>query len=136
MSLELHIFLKREVTPDRLRWQESIDALGMPLTLNPDLDLSKDSGFSPSKLNGEDSGFEIYPTDAREVLSAYPHLSSIVGNCDYVISFRWGGDLKECASVLFAVAALVKDCGGIAYSPHDDTVCDFDQLVAEAKQCL
>jgi hypothetical protein len=137
MSLELHVFMKRESVPDRRRWQASIDALGLPLILYADLNLAKDTGFSPCKINGEDSGFEIFPNDeAKKLLSAYPHITSVVGDRDYVISFRWGGDLRECGCVFAAAAALVKSVDAVAYYPDDDIVYEMPRLLEEARQCF
>jgi hypothetical protein len=85
-------------------------SLGLPLELNPDLDPLHDRGFSPSKLKGINSGFEIYSESAKNVVETQPQLAKIIGTRDWCISFRWGGDLSECACVLAASAGLVKLC--------------------------
>ena len=137
MSLELYAFLKGERLPDRARWQDSISAIGFPLQLDPALDPSSDTGFSPCQLVGQQSGFEIYHGPAQEILASYPHLATVVGDRDYTITFCWGGDLRECGCVLGAAAALVKDFDAVTYYPDDDIVTtDFQELVAEARQCL
>jgi hypothetical protein len=90
MALELHVFLRKQDVPDRQEWQDVIQTIKLPFELDPTMDLSRDTGFSPSKLKGEDSGFEIYPGPAENFLSSYPRLKKVIGDRDYVISFRWG----------------------------------------------
>ena len=48
MSMELYAFIAS--LPDRDSWQAKIDDAGLDLQLDPDLDLSRDSGFSPCML--------------------------------------------------------------------------------------
>ena len=136
MSLETHAFMARDGLPDLARWQAAIDAAGLPLQLHPELDLSKDSGFSPCKLKGEDSGFEIYVDEAKELLASYPHLEERLAGQDCAVSFRWGGDMKECACVLAAAYALAKDFDAVVYYPDDDMVYSLDELLEETNQCL
>ena len=68
MSLELYAFL--DSLPDRAAWQAAIDQIGIDLKLDPELDLAKDSGFSPCEIKGCRSGFEILVEKAADVLGA------------------------------------------------------------------
>lgn len=122
--------------PGRSSWQAAVWSLGLPLELSPALDLFHDSGFSPSKLKGLDSGFEIYSEPAGGLLENRPELARTVGDRDWCISFRWGGDMNECACVLAASAALVKLCDAVAYYPDDNRTYDLNALLQEAKRCL
>ncbi|MGH9783646.1 MAG: hypothetical protein ACRD88_05625, partial [Terriglobia bacterium] len=132
--MELHVFLRRDRVPDRERWQQSIAALGLPLELDPTLDLSQTKGFSTCKLNSEDSGFEVYPDDPlQEIVTAYPSMAPLTTDFDYAVTFRWSGDMKECGCVLVAAAALVKDFQALAYFPDDDIVYGAEQLMEEAR---
>src|SRR5258707_8333657 len=110
MSIEMHVFLSRARVPDRPSWQAAIGSLEIPFELNASLDPFNDKGFSPSKIRGVDSGFEVYFEPSREVLKSYPEMVKSVGDRDWCISFRWGGDMNECACALAASAALVKLC--------------------------
>ena len=136
MSLEMHVFLDKRRVPDRGSWQAAVDSLGLPLQLNPDLDPTHDTGFSPSEISGLKSGFEIYSEPADTSLQHRAALAENVGNRDWCISFRWGGDMKECACVLVASAALVKLCDAVAYYPDDDLTYDLNGLIQEAKSAL
>lgn len=104
MSLEMHLFLEKRRVPDRASWQAAVDSLALPLRLSPDLDPIHDTGFSPSEIKGLKSGFEIYSKPADTHLQDQGELAKVVGNRDWCISFRWGGDMNECACVLAASA--------------------------------
>ena len=137
MSLEMIIFVRGREIPERGAWQHAIDSLGLPVKLDAETNLAMASGFSPAELNGTGSGFEIHLSSAREVLSSYPQLSESVADRDRAITFSWGGDLAECACVLAATAALVKECGAVAYYPSDDILYEgYESLVEEARQCF
>jgi hypothetical protein len=134
MSLDLHTFL--DVLPGRESWQAAIDKIGIDLKLDPDLDLSHHEGFSPCQLRGKPSGFEVSVTATSEVLRDYPSLLPAVGSRPHVVSFRWGGDMAECACVLGANLALLRHFKGVAYYPPDDLLYDVDQLEEELRQSL
>lgn len=108
MANEQFAFLSREHVPSREAWQAAIDEAGFDFQLDPELRPFEDSGFSPCKLEGRDSGFEISYDGSRELLDSFPEL---VGDQDYCISFRWGGDMSECACVMIASYALAKNFG-------------------------
>jgi len=137
MSLELYVFLRGAAVPDRAGWQRAIDSIGLPIQLDISLDPKTNTGFSPVNLKGHKSGFELYHDGATELLSIYPQLRTDVADRDTVLSFRWGGDLKECGCVLGAAAALLNEFDGVAYSAEDGVVYkDSQQLVIEARQCF
>lgn len=136
MSLELHAFIMHELLPDRSSWQKSLESLGLPVRLNPDLDVSRDSGFSPCTLNGRDTGFELYVDPVEEFVAAYPQIRGKVGNSTHVISFRWGSDTWECACVVAAAAGLLKGLGAVIYDPQADVFNDLDELLGEYNKLL
>jgi hypothetical protein len=136
MSLEMHVFLEKRRVPDRASWQAAVDSLALPFQLDSDLDPIHDNGFSPSKINRLDSGFEIYSESAAGLLQDRPELAKAVGSRDWCISFRWGGDMNECACVLAASAGLVKLCDALAYYPDDNLTYDLKRLIAETQSCL
>jgi hypothetical protein len=136
MSLEQHAFLTRGSVPSRADWQAAIVRLGFDLQIYPGLKPFEDSGFLPCKLGAKDSGFEIYYDPADELLTAYPQMKEKVGHRDYCISFRWGGDMAECACVLIASAALAKSFDAVVYYPDDDLIYSLDALVSDAKEAL
>jgi hypothetical protein len=136
MSLEMHVFLEKRRVPDRASWQAAVDFLGLPLRLSPDLDPIHDTGFSPSEIEGRKSGFEIYSEPPDALLQNQAELANVVGNRDWCISFRWGGDLNECACALAASAGLVKLCDAVAYCADDDLTHDLNRLLEDFRTCL
>jgi hypothetical protein len=134
MSLDLYTFL--ESLPDRQTWQAAIDQTGVDLELDPDLDLSRDEGFSPCLLQGKASGFELQVMQASDLLRDYPALAQPAGLRSQAVCFRWGGDLAECACVLGAALALVRRFSAVAYYPADDLFYDVDTMEKELRECL
>ncbi len=133
MSLELSVLLPSDRLPSVHEWQAAIDSLPFPLQLDPELDIRENVGFVPCKLAGEESGFELYLDQASDLVGSYPHIEAAVAGRDVAVSFRWGGDMSECACVVAAAAALVKGFGGLAYDPQDDEFYDGDRLLSEAR---
>ena len=133
MSLELYAFL--EELPDRNRWQAGITRRGIDLQLDPDLDLTKDKGFSPCTVHGRSSGFELYVMSTPDVLGDYPSATSAAGTRPHAVCFRWGGDLAEAACVLGAALALATGFQAIVYDPAEDVVYDEVRLAEELKAC-
>jgi hypothetical protein len=136
VSLEMILFLEKSRIPERAALQNAVDSLGLPFQFYPTLDLVNDSGFSPSSIKGASSGFEIYSQSAQEVLPDYPQMRETVGARDWAITLRWGSRMSECACVLAASAAMVKQCDAIAYYPADDITCTLKTLVDEFQGCL
>ncbi len=136
MSLELHVFMNANKLPTRQQWQSAITEMGFPLQLDPELDLTDQSGFSPCTLNGKSTGCEISLDSPDDILPAYPSMRERAQGTDRVVTFCWGGDSAECACALAAAAALVKRSDGIAYNPQDDEPNDFDQLRNEFRKCI
>ena len=136
MALELHALLPTPTLPRRQPWQAAIDDLKLALTLDPDLDLPRTTGFRPCVVAGQNSGFEIQVDSPVEVLATYPNLRAHATNASTAISFRWGGDLRECACVLGATAALVSKWGAIAYYPEDDLLYDLEGLKRDFRECM
>jgi hypothetical protein len=56
------------------------------------------------------------------LLADHPDLQLDLTMNDSVLSFRWGGDLSECAWALGAAAALMEAHGALVYSPQEDLV--------------
>ncbi|HBA86266.1 MAG TPA: hypothetical protein DCZ95_19460 [Verrucomicrobia bacterium] len=136
MSLIQHAFIQKSRVPSREQWQQAIDKLGHEFELDPDLKPNEDSGFLPCKLKGYPSGFEIYYEPANEYLKLYPDLSTRNGNRDWCITFRWGGDLAECACVLIASAALIDSFDAIIYYPGDNMFYDKAAILSEIEACM
>jgi hypothetical protein len=136
MSLEQTAFVDKGVVPDRQALQDAVDALGYDCKLDDSYTPFKSEGFLPCILNGQQSGFEIYFEPAAESLKALPHRAELIGGRDVAISFRWGGDMAECACVLIVSAALAKQFNAVVLYQNDDLVYSSEQLATEAGVAL
>jgi hypothetical protein len=136
MSLQQTAYVARANVPDRAALQAAVDALGFDCKIDTFYVPFQCSGFLPCVLAGSASGFEIYFEAAADVLSDFPNLAGTVGSRDVAITFRWGGDMSECACVLIVSAALAKTFGAIVHYQDDDMVYSAEQLVAEALQAI
>ena len=136
MSLQQTAYVARANVPDRAALQAAVDALGFDCKIDAFYVPFQCSGFLPCVLAGSASGFEIYFEAAADVLSDFPNLAGTVGSRDVAITFRWGGDMSECACVLIVSAALAKTFGAIVHYQDDDMVYSAEQLVAEALQAI
>jgi hypothetical protein len=136
MSLQQTAYVNRANVPDRAALQAAVDALGFDCKIDTYYVPFQCSGFLPCVLAGSESGFEIYFETAADVLRDFPNLAGTVGNRDVAITFRWGGDMSECACVLIVSAALAKAFGAIVHYQDDDMLYSDAQLVAEARSAL
>lgn len=132
MANEQFAFLAKSKVPDRAGWQAAIDDCGFDLKLDPDLQPFEDSGYLPCKLKGRDSGFEIYYQDAGEL----GDLNAIAGTHDHCISFRWGGDMAECACVMVASYVLAKRFSATVSYEGEPPPDSLDDLLAETMEAL
>jgi hypothetical protein len=136
MSLEQTAYIARPSLPDHAALQAAIDALGFDCKVDASYEPFKSRGFLPCVLGGQNSGFEIYFESAATNLAYFPQLIPMVASRDVAITFRWGGDMAECACVLIVSAALAKSCGAIVHYHDDDIVNSGDELVNEAQAAL
>lgn len=110
MANEQFAFLKSSSVPTREQWQQAINRAGFDLKLDPKSEPRTNVGFVPCKLNGVESGVEMYFDDSTEVMEGF---SDIAGDCDCCISFRWGGSMQDCACAMIASLALATDFGAV-----------------------
>lgn len=136
MSLELHIFIKDSKVPSRDDWQQAIDDAGFPTVLDLSLDLRRDTGFRPTIYKEQATGYEFCLEPAAGILESYSHLAEQVGGRDMCATFRWGGDLMECAAAISSAAALTKLADGIYFYPDDDIIRTAEDVVETTRQEL
>jgi hypothetical protein len=129
MAIELHVFMQDSRVPSREAWQQEIERLGFPTVLDPFLELRRSKGFRPTTYKGQSTGFEFFFEPTTDILSSYSHIAPTVGIRDKCATFRWGGDLTECAASLSAAAALTKLTDGIYFYPDDDILYGADEAV-------
>jgi hypothetical protein len=136
MALQQTAYLHGESVPQRDALQATVDALGFDCELDASYVPFKSEGYMPCILMGQGSGFEIYFEPAAECLRDFPGLTALVGNRNSAITFRWGGDMAECACVLIVCAALAKCANAIVHYQDDDIVYSTEQLIEEARAAL
>ena len=136
MSLQQTAYVARADVPNRETLQAAVDSLGFDCKIDAFYAPYQCSGFLPCVLTGRESGFEIYFESENEVMADFPSLVESVGKRDVAITFRWGGDMAECACVLIVSAALAKSCGAIVHYQDDDILYSGEQLIEEARAAL
>ncbi|MFN3653395.1 MAG: hypothetical protein ACK47B_27775 [Armatimonadota bacterium] len=135
MALELHAFIGERRLPTREDWQVAIAGLAFPVELDPGLKVRGAEGFVPCTLESRPSGFELYTEPAAALLEDYPELAEQVGNRSSAITFRWGGDLRECACVMAAAAGLAACSDALLYYPDDEEWYGIDDLRRDFDAC-
>lgn len=133
MANEQYAFLNKSEVPSRDDWQKAIEENGFDFELDPDLKPFEDDGFLPCKLMKNEAGFEITYDGSPELLSDFEDLRN---GKDYCISFRWGGSMIECASVMIASYALAKKFGAIVTYEGEDPFEDFDAFLNETNEII
>jgi hypothetical protein len=128
MANEQYAFLEKSKVPGREVWQAAIDDAGFEFELDSELTPFEDSGFLPCKLFGSEAGFEIYYDESGELLGEF---SDLAHGRDYCISFRWGGSMTECASVMIASYALAKSFDAIVSYGGEGPYEDLDSFLEE-----
>jgi hypothetical protein len=136
MSLLQIAFVEKSRVPDRAKLEEAIRALGFDLTIDEFYRPFDCSGFLPCVLKGKKSGFEIYFESPDEALQSFPRLKDEIGSRDCAISFRWGGNMAECACVIIVSAALAKNFGAVVHYQDDDLLSSAEELLEEANAVL
>ena len=127
MSSEQYAFIHKNAVPTREEWQSAIDAAGFDLQLDPELRPFEDSGFSPCRLFGSGTGFEIYYDGSRETIDEFSEISD---GRDFCISFRWGASFAEGAAAMIASYVLAASFGAIVSYEGDDPE-DLTTLLAQ-----
>lgn len=139
MSLLQTAYVFRQSVPDRELLQAAIDSLGFDCKVDASYVPFESTGFLTCTLNGNGSGFEIFFEPSAEALNEFPELAEAVGSREIGITFRWGGDMAECACVLIVSAALAKSFGAVVHYQDDNLLYSAEQLVEEAgvasKEC-
>jgi len=110
MANEQFAFLKSTSVPTRDQWQQAIDRSGFDLKLDPEYEPRTNVGFVPCKLNGAETGVEMYFEDSMEFMQEF---GSIAGDRDCCISFRWGSSMQECACAMIASFALASEFNAV-----------------------
>lgn len=133
MANEQFAFLNKKQVPSREAWQAIIDECGFDFQLDPELKPFEDEGFLPCRFLGGDGGFEIYYFPSADVAEDF---GDLIQGRDYCISFRWGGSMVECASVMIASYTLAKGFDAIVSYEGEDPPESLEAFLAETRECI
>lgn len=131
MSVDMYV-LCADALPLKSEWQKAIEQQHFPLSLSPDFDPAKDSGFWPGTLKGATTGFEFYKLNPPE-WERRPGVGkpgTFLSGAALSSHSEFTGLL---ASILTAVA-IARTCHGIVYDPQEDKPYrdgEMDQLVEQ-----
>lgn len=136
MSMELHVFARRDLLPTRSRWQSALDDGGFSTVLGQTVDLENSSGFEPSTFEDRDTGFELFVDAAADIVRSDEGLTGRLDGRDVCVSFRWSGDLDELAAAVTAAATLAHVAGGLFFDPQEDLVAEGDAILTAAAEYM
>jgi hypothetical protein len=116
LSWELWVFSHQRLG-SIAEWQAAVDAEGFPLQLSAETPFERLNGFVPSRLRGEETGFEVYHDDAGELICGNSHVD-FKQEWKYVLALR-SIHLTEAATqaIWAAAAAYARVTGGVVF--HD-----------------
>lgn len=90
MSMELEILSDLQLKSLH-EWQRSIDAIGFPLQLDPNIRVEGIGGFIPARLGETPTGFECYQDNANEIVQSLG-ISNFDRAWRFALGLRWKGD--------------------------------------------
>jgi hypothetical protein len=131
MSMEIYVLSSRRLALVD-EWQKSLDQLSFQLKILWDDSLERMDGFVPVLSLGKKSGFECNHWkihDLHELLEAGEMLPSD----QFVLAFRWGGDLTECLAAVQASAAYATAVDGRVFDPQEGKIVSAPEAVKIAR---
>ena len=119
MSMEMIVMSDRPIN-SIAEWQAAIDREGYPLQLAPDIKFEYLSGFLPSHLRGELTGFECFHEDAASLIRNHPDIK-FDHDWKFCLAFVWlGSKWKELLAAWMAGTAYVCATDGIIFDSEQD----------------
>jgi hypothetical protein len=129
MSMELEILSDIQLK-SLDEWQRSIDAIGFPLRLDPNIRVEDIGGFIPARLGETPTGFECYQDNANEIVQAIG-ISNVDRAWRFALGLRWKGDLNELQAAWMAAAAYARATKGILFDYEEGKVYQPSEAVAQ-----
>lgn len=130
MSYDLNVYLSRKNMPTPTAWRTAIIAAGFPVELDSEFDVETFSGFLPSPVRGEMSGFEYY---ARPALADEMQELGLDSNINFTVQFVIGSRPLELVSALSAASILVSISGGLLVDPQSGESFSPSEAIAWAQ---
>lgn len=130
MSYDLNVYLSRHNMPTPAAWRAAIIAAGFAVELDSAFDVEMFSGFLPSPVRGEMSGFEYYasPTTVDETQEL-----GLEQNINFSVLFVIGSRPLELVSALSAASVLASVSGGTLVDPQSGETFSSSGAIAWAR---
>lgn len=134
MALELEVFLDRNQLPTADEWSRAASVQKLELEFRAPLEWGKTEGFMPVRLNGIESGFELYwdeidPNDVEE------DLPEAAATKDGIVGFRFSRPI-ESAAAYAAAGVLALLAQGVLFNPDADRTLQPEQALQNAHHLL
>jgi hypothetical protein len=133
MSMEMIILSDRQVC-SIAEWQAAIDREDYPLQLAPDMQFEHLSGFLPSHLRGELTGFECFHEDVANMIRDNPDIK-FDHEWKYCLAFVWlGSKWAELLAAWMAGTAYAHATDGVIFDGEQEkfvTLSEARQIVHE-----
>lgn len=135
MSMELYVGLRSGATLEGKALISEARRLGFDVAA-PELDLAAADGFQPVSFNGQDSGVEISWQTPKAYFEEDEHFTQALAACERMLTFRWGGDLTECALAFALGAAAEELTGAVVLDSEEGEIKTAAELAEIARSCL
>lgn len=132
MSMELEIFSDFQLRSVG-EWQRSIDTIGFPLQLDPDIRVENVGGFVPARIGETATGFECYRDNANEIMQSLG-TSNFDRAWQFALGLRWKGDLNELQAAWMAAAAYARATNGVIFDYEEGKVFFLPEAIAQVQR--
>jgi len=114
MSISFHVFTRSDRLPSMAQWAQALHACGIPASPDANADLQRFSGYLPCP--DERVGFELYVEPYSSAhLEFGPDAPNVVGDTDFVLTFRLSGRAADLDAAMLAAASLASLSDGILF---------------------
>jgi hypothetical protein len=138
MSMEMRVYFAG-LPPTCAAIEHAMVTLDLPFKIIGHVDLTKHSGYLPMVYGAGDdaieTGTEVYFDGSASTIAEFD-LKGVAPSFKTELSFRWGGDMMECACAEALAAAVAKITGGIVYEDAEGVLKNVDEAVALARTSL
>ena len=135
MSLELILVFGLSGIPSSESLQIALDNARIPIQVEAETDLRRQSGFVPLVYDGRKTGFYLSRVEYKDFTDDYPDAKLENFDARAALLFGFGGNFMECAAALHSASALVVAFGAKAFDTESGTYLSETELNEYAKEC-
>lgn len=134
MSLEVYVFLDRELLPTARQWASAIRNEGFDVDLDSDFDTNSHTGFlqCPDSKSGFEYIFEPLTKSTIDELNLTPEERSRLDSKNSIVSFGYKTE-EDLSVVLAASFALKKISNGILFDAETGAIVETQNALDWAK---